>query len=148
MGDAVTLTVAERSRRYYERHREERIEQARRYRESHPESTRAASRRWNDEHRDHRRQYRVAYDLIRMYGITPEEYERLGEQQDWRCAICQEVETAKHQSGSIKRLAVDHDDETGRVRALLCQNHNTMLGLARHDPAVLASAITYLDSHR
>lgn len=45
-------------------------------------------------------------------------------------------------------LAIDHDHETGKVRALLCDNCNFMIGLARESSALLEIAATYLESHR
>jgi hypothetical protein len=41
-------------------------------------------------------------------------------------------------------LAVDHDHETGQVRALLCSTCNIMIGHAQDDVSILARAIQYL----
>lgn len=49
--------------------------------------------------------------------------------QNGRCAICQS-EDPKHK-GSF--FCVDHDHETGAVRALLCSPCNTRIGLLEHD---------------
>jgi len=58
---------------------------------------------------------RAAYagKLEKTYGITPEEYDQLLAFQGGRCAIC-------GQQPKSRRLAVDHDHETGAVRGLLC----------------------------
>ena len=55
---------------------------------------------------------------------------------DGNCEICQRP--------SKRRLALDHDHETGRLRGLLCMFCNTALGKFRDDPAVLQRAIDYL----
>ena len=51
--------------------------------------------------------------LESVYGITRAEYEAMLELQGGVCAAC-------GQKPRTKRLAVDHDHETGRVRGLLC----------------------------
>ena len=53
----------------------------------------------------------------RTYGLEPGEYDRMLEAQDGRCAIC-------GKQPRTKRLSVDHDHNTGRVRGLLCQPCN------------------------
>lgn len=58
--------------------------------------------------------------------------------QGGRCAICGDPPPEG------RHLHVDHDHDAGDVRALLCGRCNTMLGLAREDPEILASAIAYL----
>ncbi len=73
------------------------------------------------------------------YGITRDEYETMALNQKGRCAICNEEPT--------ESLRVDHDHETGKVRALLCNNCNAGLGHFRDDPELLASAITYLTKY-
>jgi len=60
------------------------------------------------------------------------------ENQGGRCAIC------RNPSPGGKRLCVDHDHATGRIRGLLCGACNLVLGYARDSEAVLASAIQYL----
>lgn len=80
-----------------------------------------------------------------MYRITSREhYERLFAEQSGRCAICLLPETGRDPSGRTKRLAIDHDAETGRIRGLLCSRCNPAIGLLRHDPERLQRAIDYL----
>lgn len=57
-------------------------------------------------------------------------------------------ETAEyHLTGNVRNLAVDHCHENGHVRGLLCSSCNTAIGLLRDDPAILRSAIAYLEKH-
>lgn len=83
--------------------------------------------------------------LKTLYGLSLEQYERMVAGQDNRCAICKEQEQSIGTGGVVKRLAVDHDRETGVIRGLLCQNCNTAIGKFRHDPQLLFAAADYVN---
>lgn len=86
----------------------------------------------------------AAHDLRvqKVYGLAPGEYEARYAEQGGVCAICQ-----KNRGQSGRRLAVDHDHETGRVGKLLCQPCNyTLLGKFSLD--TLKRAVAYLETHR
>jgi hypothetical protein len=74
---------------------------------------------------------------IRMYGIDVEDYERMLFEQDGVCYICKQP--------PVKRaLDIDHDHVTGKVRGLLCSNHNRALGLLGDDIILLLRSVEYL----
>lgn len=75
--------------------------------------------------------------LRKTFGLPPEEYDRMLTAQAGICAIC----SAKPNG---KRLSVDHDHSTGRVRGLLCGLCNFALGAFRDNPDTMAAAIRYL----
>lgn len=85
--------------------------------------------------------------LGRLYGITPEEYDRLLEDQGGVCAICRKPSTMRIH-GHVARLAIDHDHETKQIRGLLCGPCNQLLGSVNDDPDVLTAAIAYLRASR
>lgn len=73
----------------------------------------------------------------RTYGLGPGDYERLLELQGGTCAI-----PRCRANGKRKRLAVDHDHDTGEVRGLLCGPHNyELVGKFADD---LRDALAYL----
>lgn len=78
-----------------------------------------------------------------LYGITPEFYESLHKAQRGRCAICGGL-GKRVRSDMRFCLHVDHDHATGRIRGLLCNNCNTVLGNAGDSVEVLQKAIAYL----
>jgi hypothetical protein len=78
------------------------------------------------------------HDLKRKYAITPEEYGDLLLAQNNCCAICK---IDKHNG---KNWHVDHDHKTGRVRGILCNHCNCMLGYSKDNQDTLAKAILYL----
>lgn len=71
--------------------------------------------------------------LRRKYGLTGDEYDALLDRQGGVCAICRQPERLMGR-GRVRRLAVDHDHRTGKVRGLLCASCNTVLGQLRDDP--------------
>ena len=85
-------------------------------------------------------------NLMKNYGITPQQYEAMLAEQHGRCAICREVEEHTRR-GVVVELAVDHEHETGKVRGLLCQRCNRAIGLMKENVAALATAIEYLNRH-
>jgi hypothetical protein len=64
--------------------------------------------------------------------------------QNGLCAICGNPETLIVR-GKLRRLAVDHDHGTRKIRRLLCLGCNTGLGKFRHDPALLRTAAAYIE---
>lgn len=76
-------------------------------------------------------------NLRHRFGITLFEYQKLLKKQRGVCWIC------KKKPGR-KRLAVDHDHKTGKVRGLLCAHCNQGLGLFNDSIKLLKQALRYL----
>jgi hypothetical protein len=83
---------------------------------------------------------RHGYEIKRVHGISAEDYARMLSQQGGGCAIC----GAPQKSTTKRRLHVDHDHVTGKVRGLLCSRCNVALGYFGDDPNRLLSASAYL----
>lgn len=63
-------------------------------------------------------EYNRMWKLQTRFGMTLEEYDELFDGQGGVCAIC----GGSNPDG--RRLAVDHDHETGEIRGLLCYRCN------------------------
>ena len=85
---------------------------------------------WSQESRNDR--------LQRQYSITEEQYNKILEKQNGRCAICN---CQQH----YQRLAVDHDHKTGMVRGLLCVHCNRGLGRFFDSGLRLRNAAAYIE---
>jgi len=81
--------------------------------------------------------------LLRSYGITLKDYDKLLEKQGGRCKIC-----GTETPGGMGRFHVDHNHQTGEIRGLLCYHCNTLLSNAKDDIKILTSAIQYLINSR
>jgi hypothetical protein len=78
-------------------------------------------------------------DLKKNYGLTIERFNAMYEDQKGCCACC-----GKHESDFKRGLHVDHDHETGQVRALLCTRCNPGLGYFGDSIELLEMAVLYL----
>jgi hypothetical protein len=78
--------------------------------------------------------------LKRMFNITLDDYNKLSDSQNHKCAICKQEEIYYRN----KVLCVDHDHNTGEIRGLLCNTCNRALGLLKDDKQLLINALKYL----
>jgi hypothetical protein len=82
-------------------------------------------------------------DLKRNYGITLDEHTQMYEDQNGVCAVCE-----KPGDGKWKKLCVDHDHKTGKVRQLLCRNCNMILGQVDDNINYMEKLTAYLKKHK
>lgn len=85
--------------------------------------------------------------LKRLYGMTPEDYDDLLEEQNGCCAICGTDDPGGKWRAEITYFTVDHCHDTGKVRGLLCVKCNRGLGLFNDNPERLESSAAYLRRH-
>ena len=112
---------------------------AKKYREANKEKLALMANKWFVKNRT-----KVAEDCrkrkYKQYNITLADYDRMFEEQDGNCKICGLMEINK-------RLAVDHDHKTGKVRGLLCTRCNVTLGRIEENQETLWNMIEYLKEH-
>ena len=77
---------------------------------------------------------------LKRLGCTPELYFKLLRKQCGMCAIC----GTTLPGGDRKRLSVDHNHITGRIRGLLCQQCNNYLGHIGERLGAAQSLINYI----
>lgn len=76
---------------------------------------------------------------LRKYGLTQDDYDQLLVEQAGRCPGCDTTDPG------VKGWCIDHCHKSGKVRALMCNRCNTMLGLANEDPAILRALADFLE---
>ena len=103
----------------------------------------AYQRNW----RKHNPEKAKHHNLKRQFGITLQQYEAMGNAQQWSCAICGGKETTKDKDGGPRMMPVDHNHSTGKVRALLCTQCNRGLGMFTDNIDKLKAAAAYLEKH-
>src|SRR3990167_4293603 len=111
------------------KNKERKREVQRRWYLNNKEKTRKTIRAWQDKNRQKLR----GYELKRRYNITEEQYQQIIKIQNGCCAICK----------NPRKLIIDHNHITGKVRGLLCYQCNFALGLLQEDFNVFTNAIEY-----
>lgn len=145
---------ASEKRKLYKKNNRDKTHQ---YYENNKDHINKKNKEWSTENRDsflaNKRQYYEdnkstfkEYWLNRTFNMTQQDYDCMLLLQGGSCAICKEKETAVNKSGSVKRLAVDHDHQTGVIRGLLCHRCNLALGHFKDSTSILLAAISYLES--
>lgn len=82
---------------------------------------------------------RKEYWLKHKYGISTAQRELLLKKQNYSCAICKTTTPTKF------GWHIDHCHTTNKVRGILCQFCNQLLGMAKDDISILNEAILYLN---
>jgi hypothetical protein len=80
--------------------------------------------------------------LRKLFGISLVQFTEMWDKQQGLCPICGS-ELRRHPGGH----AVDHDHRTDKVRALLCQRCNVVLGFVDDNADLLASMSQYCIIH-
>jgi hypothetical protein len=79
-------------------------------------------------------------DLKLKYGIDLEIYQNMKDSQNNLCAICESPEERRE-------LNVDHCHSSGKVRQLLCNRCNLLLGRTGDNINLFERCIVYLKTH-
>ena len=153
--------IRARDHAYYRKNRAKILAWAKAYAKAHPKKIRSRWRKWYKANRSHvkanvkkwiakniKRSYanRRNHYLKKKYGITAADYEVIHKRQKGLCAICGRPERIVI-NGTRRRLAVDHDHRTNKVRGLICHDCNRGIGLFKDDPKRLMSAARYIRRH-
>lgn len=109
------------------------------YYEYHKEENRKRAAKWQKENSERYRRWLYEHSLIKNYNITIEDYKKMLNDQNGVCAIC------FREDKKGRKLCVDHNHDTGKVRGLLCGNCNKLLGMAGDDKKILSRSIKYLE---
>ena len=80
----------------------------------------------------------------RSYGISVSDRDAIIESQSGLCPGCVKA------LGTLpkKKVHVDHDHDTNKVRGVLCHGCNVALGFVSEDPATLRRLADYLERHK
>lgn len=112
----------------------------RKWRKANPKKSKALDARYKLKHPEKVKAKNRLHNL-RKYELTPEEYDVMHTVQNGLCAICGLPQR------NTRRLEVDHNHVTKKVRKLLCTSCNRGMGFFFDDPDLLHAAAAYLRDH-
>ncbi len=103
---------------------------------------------WANGHRERRRLQSRRSHLMKRFGITIEDYERLSAKQGHKCIICEKpmAELTDTTNRLRPNMSIDHNHKTGEISGILCNNCNVALGLFSENPNILIRAAEYLET--
>ena len=90
-----------------------------------------------------RKKYARWQSLVRRYGITESDYNKILLLQRGTCALCDKIPSDERNGV----LNVDHDHTKKNVRGLLCSQCNLALGHLGDTPRSLLRAFLYVVNH-
>ena len=126
-----------RSKKNYEANKIEILKQQRKYKKDNEDKIKEQNNKYFENNKDKIKENAI----IRKFGLTLEQYNKLLEKQNNCCAIC-----GKHQSELKRALAIDHNHTTGKIRGLLCYKCNLGLGYF-NNKNILNNAGSYLNEN-
>ena len=102
-------------------------------------------RAWRKNNHDKEAAQQFKDGLKLKYGLSLDQHQDIVNKQGNRCAICNH-EMVDGRKGRYCRNT-DHSHSTGKVRGILCNCCNKVIGYAYDDITVLENAIKYLNFH-
>ena len=138
--------IMEYGRSYNERNREERRLNAKAYHQKNKswrnEGQRIRSLKNADKLKEKRaspaEKQKQARRRFKKYGITEDDYIRMIKKQSSRCKICDS------EDWGFRGPHIDHNHKTGKVRGILCQRCNLVLGIICEDQQIAIKMAQYI----
>ena len=97
--------------------------------------SRASVKKWQRENPDKVKDQCKKADLKRLYGLTVDQRDKLLFKQGGICPICK---------SAVSKPNVDHCHKTGKIRGILCNKCNLLLGLLGDSPKMAHAAVDYI----
>lgn len=98
------------------------------------------ARKWAKDNPEKVKNSRRKTKLKQKYGIDVEQYDRMYDEQNGVCYICEQPHVRRS-------LNVDHCHSTGKIRKLLCDKCNMVLGLVNDSEKLLLRMKDYLNEN-
>lgn len=115
--------------------REEKLE----YQKQYKKNNRDKINKYRAENKERHLVWERRYQFKKKYGISIDQYQEMYDKQGGKCAICD-----THQDNLNRKLCIDHSHASGKVRGLLCNRCNSVLGYFNDNITLLENAIKYL----
>ena len=131
----------EYARQYTQKNKKRHNENNANWRKNNPEATSRYQKEYRKKYSEIIKIKKRDYVLRKTYGLSTEEYNKIFEKQNGKCAICN-----KHQSELSRPLNVDHCHNTNKIRDLLCDRCNLTVGYVEN--CNIDDILNYIKKHK
>ena len=115
---------------WYAKNRKKRIASVKAYQKKHANQVSAYNKRYKEKHKKAKTEYIKFWNIKRKYGLSKIDYKNLLKKQSNKCALCKRFL-------SIDEIHVDHCHKSGKVRGLVHQDCNHLIGFSGENIDVL-----------
>ena len=115
-----SLKIKNQRKEYYIKNRDKILDYSKKYRKKYPDKFKIRKKLYSNK-------------KYIAYNIKPEEIKYFG-----ICPICKEE----------KKLVLDHNHNTGKFRAFICNLCNSILGFSKDNDVLLNEMILYINKHK
>ena len=98
--------------------------------------------KYTKEQKEIQAKYKLNRKLLIKYKMKPEDFESKLIEQDYKCSICGKK---NNESSFHKKLYIDHNHSTNKIRGLLCTHCNSGIGMFMESNEIMLNAINYLN---
>ena len=130
--------LKEYKKNYFQEHREREIKKNKEWIKNNLEKHREHNRSYAKKHKERIKTYGRKWSIKKTYKISYEDWLKIWESQDGKCAICGESFVKPSDAHT------DHNHKTGKIRGLLCRNCNIAVGLFKDNPELTIKATEYI----
>ncbi len=127
-------------REYYEKNKDKCLELSRQWRLKNIDKIKEYSKENYSLNKDKIAEYNKKNRLhqrVIKYNLTDDKFNIMYNSQNGCCAIC----------GKHRKLEIEHNHQTGKVRGLVCHKCNVVIGMCEENVEVLQKAIEYLNKN-
>jgi hypothetical protein len=134
------MTESEYSKWWYSKNRVKHLAACKAYRKKNYEECKRREELYRNNNRKKNREYTRAWHIKRKYGLSVLDRNNLLKKQNHKCALCGEL--------LGRKFSIDHCHKSGKVRGIVHQFCNLVLGFSKEDVNILKKTIKYIKKHK
>jgi len=129
-------------KQWYARNKQKEYLRKKRYRNKNKKKCQKYYDWYKKTHKKQGQEYRKFYRIRKKYGISKSDWLLLLKKQKNKCAICQQS-----LSKDLSKLCTDHCHKSGKIRGIVHNECNLLIGFCKENQTTLRNAIKYIQKH-
>ena len=136
------MTQKEYFKQWYSKNKDKVAIRVKEYRKQHKKQFEEYQKQYKKTHQKQRKEYHKFYRTRIKYGVSKTDWYSLLKKQKNKCAICKNFLPT-----DIRKLCIDHCHKSGKIRGIVHNDCNLMIGFSKKNVEVLKSAIKYIQKY-